>query len=122
MRAYFDAQRAAKKELPAATKAAAKAEKDATLLQAGFALVDGHLEKMGNYNVEPPGLFKGRGEHPKMGVLKRRVLPEDITLNLGADAPVPPCTIPGHHWKRVVHDPSVTWLAFWRETVMNGTK
>lgn len=84
--------------------------------------MDGHIEKMGNYTVEPPGLFRGRGEHPKMGTVKRRVMPEDITLNVGSAAVVPPCPLPGHAWKRVVHDPTVTWLAYWKENVMGGTK
>ena len=33
----------------------------------GFCVLDGHREKIGNFRVEPPGLFRGRGEHPKMG-------------------------------------------------------
>lgn len=31
----------------------------------GFCTLDGHKEKIGNFRVEPPGLFRGRGEHPK---------------------------------------------------------
>ena len=27
--------------------------------------------QMGNYNMEPPGLFRGRGEHPRTGALKK---------------------------------------------------
>jgi DNA topoisomerase-1 len=110
-------------------KAASKEEKDkgkedkqAITLKYGFALVDNHLEKMGNYNIEPPGLFRGRGEHPKMGSLKKRVQPEDITLNVGTSSLVPSCPLPGHAWKRVIHDPTVTWLAYWKESVMQGTK
>lgn len=111
-----------KKSATKEEKERAKVEKQALTLKYGYALVDGHLEKMGNYNVEPPGLFRGRGEHPKMGTYKRRVMPEDITLNLGEEAVVPPCPLPGHAWKRVVHDPTVTWLAYWKENVMGGTK
>ena len=29
-----------------------------------FCLYDGNLEKVSNYLVEPPGIFRGRGEHP----------------------------------------------------------
>lgn len=57
-----------------------------------------------------------------MGTVKRRVQPEDVTLNVGSAGVVPPCPIPGHAWKRVVHDPTVTWLAFWKENVMGATK
>jgi DNA topoisomerase I len=37
-----------------------------------YALFDWLREKNGTYKTEPPGLFRGRGEHPKMGVLKVR--------------------------------------------------
>ena len=30
----------------------------------------GCLLQVGNFRVEPPGLFRGRGEHPKMGKIK----------------------------------------------------
>jgi DNA topoisomerase I len=83
IRAHLEAKRNEKKAASKDEKEAAKAEKTALQEQYGFALVDGHLEKMGNYNVEPPGLFRGRGEHPKMGTVKKRVMPEDITLNVG---------------------------------------
>ncbi len=42
-----------------------------------------HPIKVGNFRVEPPGLFRGRGEHPKMGKVKKRVYPRDITINIG---------------------------------------
>ncbi|KAK1304935.1 DNA topoisomerase 1 [Acorus calamus] len=58
-----------------------------------WAIVDGVKEKVGNFRVEPPGLFRGRGEHPKMGKLKRRIRPSDITINIGRKAPVPECPI-----------------------------
>lgn len=38
-----------------------------------YALVDFIREKVGNTRVEPPGLFRGRGEHPKQGMLKVRI-------------------------------------------------
>jgi DNA topoisomerase IB len=54
-----------------------------------YALVDGRKEKVGNFRVEPPGLFRGRGEHPKMGKLKARIYPRDITINIGKGVPIP---------------------------------
>lgn len=45
--------------------------------------------QVGNFRVEPPGLFRGRGDHPKMGKFKRRIYPRDITINIGA-RPLPP--------------------------------
>ena len=32
----------------------------------------------------------------QMGKLKRRIMPEDIVINIGKGATVPPCPIPGH--------------------------
>lgn len=61
-----------------------------------FAMVDGRKEKLGNFRAEPPGLFRGRGEHPRKGTLKKRLRPEDIILNIGQDAPVPVPNIPGN--------------------------
>lgn len=82
-----------------------------------WAIVDGVKEKVGNFRVEPPGLFRGRGEHPKMGKLKRRIRPKDITINIGKDSPVPECPVPGERWKKIKHDNSVTWLAYWSDPI-----
>ena len=72
--------------------------------------------------MEPPGLFRGRGEHPKTGCLKKRTFAEAVTLNLSMDAPVPICETPGHAWKEIQHDPTVTWLCNWQESVQNQNK
>lgn len=84
----------------------------------GFAMVNDIKEKVGNFKIEPPGLFLGRGAHPKTGKFKHRIQPEDVTLNLSEDAPVPPPPIEGHKWKAVVHDNTVAWLAFWKVPVL----
>lgn len=47
----------------------------------GYCILDGHREKIGNFKTEPPGLFRGRGDHPKMGMLKKRIMPEDVIIN-----------------------------------------
>ena len=72
--------------------------------------------------MEPPGLFRGRGEHPKTGKLKLRCFPESVSLNLSEDACVPICPMPGHAWQKVQHDPSVAWLSGWIENVQNQNK
>ncbi|CAB4061455.1 TOP1 [Lepeophtheirus salmonis] len=46
------------------------------------------------FGICPPGLFRGRGEHPKQG----------------------------HRWKEVRHDNTVTWLASWTENIQNQIK
>ena len=33
------------------------------------------------FRTEPPSLFRGRGEHPKQGMVKRRIVPEDVIIN-----------------------------------------
>lgn len=43
--------------------------------------MDNHKERIANFRIEPPGLFRGRGDHPKMGMLKRRIRPQDIIIN-----------------------------------------
>jgi DNA topoisomerase-1 len=86
-----------------------------------FCILDGRKEKVGNFRVEPPGLFRGRGEHPKKGTHKFRLRPEDITINIGKDAPVPIPNVPGK-WKAIQHDQKVTWLATWNENVNGNIK
>ena len=48
-----------------------------------YCLYDGKLEKVSNYMVEPPGIFRGRGEHPQAGKLKGRIVPEYVQINVG---------------------------------------
>jgi DNA topoisomerase I len=73
--------------------------------------------QVGNFRVEPPGLFRGRGEHPKMGKIKKRIYPRDITINIGHGVPIPTHPFPGQSWKEVRHDNTVTWLAFWKDPI-----
>lgn len=80
----------------------------------GWAIVDGSCEKLSNFLVEPPGIFRGRGTHPLSGKLKARIEPEDITINIGMDDPVPICTQPGHCWGEVVNNNEATWLAYYK--------
>lgn len=63
----------------------------------------------------------GRGEHPKMGKLKRRVEAEDVIINCSKESNIPVAP-PGHKWKEVRHDDKVTWLASWTENVQNQVK
>ncbi|XP_010449383.1 PREDICTED: DNA topoisomerase 1 alpha-like isoform X3 [Camelina sativa] len=106
-----------KKQMSTEEKKAAKEEKLKLEEKYMWAVVDGVKEKVGNFRVEPPGLFRGRGEHPKMGKLKRRIRPCEITLNIGKDAPIPECPVTGESWKEVKHDNTVTWLAFWNDPI-----
>lgn len=87
-----------------------------------YAIIDGKKEMVGNFRVEPPGIYLGRGAcNPKSGMIKKRIYPEDVTINIGKDAPIPE-TLPGHHWGRIVHDRTVQWLASYPDTITNKTK
>ena len=85
------------------------------------AYVDGKPQPVGNYRVEPPGIFIGRGCHPKLGQIKKRIYPEDITLNLSKDASVPEPP-EGHKWGNIIHDSDVEWLASWKDDISGKTK
>jgi DNA topoisomerase-1 len=119
--AWFDSEREKKKALPAAEKKALKAKKDAVEEPFMYCQWDGRKQKVGNFRVEPPSLFRGRGEHPKTGRVKRRVQPEQITINCGKDAKVP-APPEGHRWKEVKHDQTGTWLAMWQENINGAYK
>jgi DNA topoisomerase-1 len=118
---YYDARNAEKKSRSSAEKKADKAEKDAVEAPYTSCLWDGRKEQVGNFRVEPPGLFRGRGEHPKTGKVKRRVTPEMITINIGKEATVP-APPEGHKWKAVQHDNKATWLAMWQENINGAYK
>lgn len=118
---YYDGKNQAKKARSSAEKKAEKAIKDEMEAPYTTCLWDGRKEQVGNFRVEPPGLFRGRGEHPKTGKVKRRVMPEQITINIGKDARVPPPP-EGHKWKAVQHDNKATWLAMWQENINGAYK
>ena len=67
---HFEAVKAEKKAMTSAEKKEAKAQKDALEGPYTHCTLDGRKEKVGNFRIEPPGLFRGRGEHPKKGRLK----------------------------------------------------
>lgn len=118
---YYHAKNEEKKARPASEKKADKAAKDAIEAPYLYCKWDGRKEKVGNFRVEPPGLFRGRGEHPKTGRIKTRVKPEQITINIGKEAKVP--TPPeGHKWKEIKHDNKATWLAMWQENINGAYK
>uniref|UniRef100_H2Y8H6 DNA topoisomerase I n=1 Tax=Ciona savignyi TaxID=51511 RepID=H2Y8H6_CIOSA len=118
---YFQQKTEERKARSKAEKLEEKQKNEALVEEFGFCDWDGHREKIGNFRLEPPGLFRGRGNHPKMGKLKKRIIPEDITINCSKNsvAPKPP---PGHKWKEVRHDNQVTWLVSWTENIQNQNK
>lgn len=118
---HVDAERQAKKALSPAEKKRLKLEKEEREAPYLYCIWDGRKQKVGNFRVEPPGLFRGRGEHPKTGKFKKRVMPEQITINIGKEAMVPKPP-DGHKWKEVKHDQEGTWLAMWQENINGAYK
>ncbi|XP_036064836.1 DNA topoisomerase I, mitochondrial isoform X1 [Onychomys torridus] len=118
---YFMERTEARRTLPREQKQKLKEEAEELQQEFGYCILDGRREKIGNFKMEPPGLFCGRGDHPKMGKLKRRVMPEGVVINCSRDSkiPEPPA---GHQWKEVRSDNTVTWLAAWTENVQNSFK
>ncbi|XP_068603273.1 DNA topoisomerase 1 [Brachionichthys hirsutus] len=121
MSEHFKAQSEARKQMSKGEKQKIKEENERILQEYGFCIMDNHKERIGNFRIEPPGLFRGRGDHPKMGMLKRRIRPQDIIINCSKDSkhPKPP---QGSKWKEVRHDNKVTWLASWTENIQGSIK
>lgn len=67
---YIEAEKAKKKALNTAEKKELKKAKDELEAPYTHCVLDGRKEKVGNFRIEPPGLFRGRGEHPKKGSFK----------------------------------------------------
>ncbi|EPY89789.1 hypothetical protein CB1_000074011 [Camelus ferus] len=81
MHRYFADRTAARKGLSREEKQRLKEEAEKLQQEFGYCILDGHREKIGNFKTEPPGLFRGRGNHPEMGMLKRKVMLEGVTIN-----------------------------------------
>ena len=121
IREYLDKIKEEKKIISHEEKDIEKKAKEEEEKKYKIAYLDDKEEPIGNFRVEPPGIFLGRGDHPKIGRLKKRIYPEDVTLNLSKDAPVPE-TIQGHNWGNIVHDRTVDWLASWKDTISGKMK
>ncbi|CAE6488112.1 unnamed protein product, partial [Rhizoctonia solani] len=93
---HFEAEKAKKKSMSAADKKAAKEAKTKDEEKYTTCVMDGRPEKY-------------------------RLRPEDITINIGQNAPVPVPNIPGK-WGKVQHDQTVTWLASWKENINGNFK
>eukprot|EP01128_Nolandella_sp_AFSM9_P001837 TRINITY_DN12243_c0_g1_i1.p1 TRINITY_DN12243_c0_g1~~TRINITY_DN12243_c0_g1_i1.p1 ORF type:complete len:686 (-),score=204.63 TRINITY_DN12243_c0_g1_i1:134-2191(-) len=122
LQAYLSSEAEKRRNRSKAEKDIEKGEKAELKAKYGWAVMDGNKEQIGNYVVEPPGLFLGRGDHPKAGMRKMRIQPEDVTLNLDEDAPIPPCPVKGHKWGAIVHKHDVTWIATWKNSISGEPK
>lgn len=107
-----------------------KAERDEIEKPYLVAMVDEKEQKVGNFRIEPPGLFIGRGCNPLMGKIKRKVYPSDVVINIGKGEEIPKPMLydkeapdgDRYKWKKVIHDRSVEWLAAWKDNVTRKMK
>jgi len=102
-----------KKRLAEARKAVREANKE----KYGYAIVDGQRVEVGNYVVEPPCIFMGRGKHPLRGRWKPGAAENDIFLNLSPDAPRPK-----GNWKEIIWQPGSMWIAKWDDKLRGVEK
>lgn len=118
------AHKEAKKNLSKEEKQKEKEKKDKFEAKFKVAYVDGKEQATGNFRIEPPGIFLGRGCHPKAGKIKKRVYPEDITLNIDTKSPIPelPKFLSKHKWGKIIHDNTLEWLASWKDDISGKTK
>lgn len=127
---HIDRENEKKKEMSKEEKETIKKRQDVQEEPYKYCVINGAQQKVGNYKIEPPGIFLGRGEHPKLGMIKRRIYPKDIILNLDKEAPIPKIQIKNmsedelrnQKWGDIIHDNSVIWLATWKDNITNKNK
>jgi DNA topoisomerase I len=101
-----------------------KNKKDSFEEKYKYAYVDNKKEPVGNFRIEPPGIFLGRGCHPKAGKIKPRIYPEDITINIDKDSDIPelPYFYRDHKWGKIIHDNTLEWIASWKDIITGKIK
>ncbi|CAG8458392.1 26039_t:CDS:2 [Gigaspora margarita] len=62
-----------------------------------YVVLNGNKEKLKNCKVERPGIYIYSG--PLSGKIKRRITPEDVTINIGKESEIPNPP-DGHKWGR----------------------
>ena len=118
---YLDREKEKKNEITKEQKESLKEKQQEIEEPYKNCIIDGGQQKVGNFKIEPPGIFIGRGSHPKLGKIKKRIKPEDVSINLDKDAPIPKPNVPGK-WGDIIHDKTVIWLATWKEQITGKNK
>lgn len=114
---YLIKEKEKKNNMPLEEKESLKKKQDAFEEPYKYCIIDGVQQQIGNYKIEPPGIFLGRGEHPKIGRIKKRITEEDVIINISKDA-----KIENRNWKEIIHDNSVIWLATWVDDITGKNK
>jgi DNA topoisomerase-1 len=120
--AYLEKEKEKKLLLSKEEKEEIKRKQDEIEKPYKYCIIDGIQQNIGNYKIEPPSIFLGRGTHPKLGSIKKRIYPEDIVINLSKDATIPEPSIKNHTWGKIIHDRNVIWLASWKENISGKNK
>lgn len=57
-------------------------------------------------------------------ITQQRIIPTDVKINIAKTAPVPKAIYPlnGYCWNDVVHENSLTWLAYYKDTIQDQIK
>ncbi|PIK62638.1 putative DNA topoisomerase 1 [Apostichopus japonicus] len=86
------------------------------------------FSRMHKYFLEQAELRKNRTKEEKqrrgeskMGMLKKRIRPEQVIINCSKDSKFPEAPA-GHKWRDVIHDDKVTWLCSWTENIQGSNK
>ncbi|MFX1483169.1 MAG: DNA topoisomerase I [Promethearchaeota archaeon] len=115
-------ERRTKENMTSEEKKAAREERKAIREelkeQYGYALVDGEIMELGNYQTEPSGIFMGRGAHPLRGRWKQGASRKDITLNIDPEAAK---SLEGE-WGELVWAPDTMWIAKWTDELTGKVK
>jgi DNA topoisomerase I len=112
------------KELSKEEKEKNKEKKEKMEKKYKTALVDGKKQDVGNFRIEPPGLFLGRGCHPLAGKIKRRIYPEDITINISENVKIPelPNFYKDNKWGEIINDNTSEWISSWKDDITGKMK
>ena len=129
---YLVKKKSQKLELSSEEKKQMAKKKEESLKRFHEAYVDGKEQHVGNFVVEPVGIFIGRGCHPKIGLVKERTMPEDVTINISKNETIPKIyyidhnnelvEMVDHTWGKIIHDNKVEWIASWRDSIKGKIK
>ena len=67
---YYKEKSEQRKAMSKEEKLKIKEQNEKLIEEYGWCNIDSHKERIGNFKIEPPGLFRGRGDHPKQGKIK----------------------------------------------------
>lgn len=77
--------------------------------------LDGEIVEINN-NVEMPGIFIGKGNHPLRGCIKLRVNPSDVIYNISRKSPLI------KKWNNVIHHKNSNFIACWKDNIFGKHK